>query len=707
MTTATASVVTVQDRLDGATERYGVVLEQVFWTFVLVSWIPVIYALSLFPSSDASGSTGPLPIVVPSLNYYGHPYLNVMSIGTALSAAIALLLRKPYYLASLIFPIMCNFIPVFNDDVALSPQEAVIYTAFLVCFLVSVFTFMRFGHFLSPSFGMFSFVLVVDALIINLVNWFFESANIPSVFELAFSKVAPNILAALLFVVSAVLLRVVYLAIDHNREFFASLHRAGDLRAAMRKAAILWSPMFAIFLAATAFYAVIFYYSGRAYVSNVVGYVQTNGLVDPSSAPPPDSLPIPQTTEEATTYLERAHTLTIKEGVDATARNLEVTANENVQAASDQAVEGMRAKLPERAPGTNTHGCGWLDLKCHFMNLVKSITNSIYQSFRRDFLNELDRRLDAAAARAGSDIAAFKAAATEEVNDLADTFSKRVEVGLQSSFRGYEIASWIALLYSLIILIKTYLIVFARVIFNAEYSHFASFEAGKMPEAHGEIVIRTSASNNELTWPASDGGLYFVNRSKLGLTNHPASKRRPKPLAAIFTRLANKTWTLNKVDMSKRDRYAGISATPPNSLVEWKLKRNERVIFWFSNFGAMNGDLRIDRIVTFSVAGLAFGRSIYYCAQGPGTLIIRTNNPAIVSGSNKASRSYSTPCFVAWDTRCNFKIDADLTIQDTFRSGVNVRKSRGDHVVVDTAPDEGQKVSTGILMYITNFLLPI
>lgn len=705
MSSAKTSVVTIYDRIDTTKAKYGHVLEQIFWGFVLTSWVPVFYALALFPSTELGISNELLPIVVPTLDTYGHPILNFANFGVVAGIIIALIIGRPRYLYCLLFPLFCNLIPTFSDQGSLNWEQALTYGLFLLSFILSLATFIRFGHLLSPSFGLFSLVLILDASVITIIHWNFNDVNIPSVFELAYSNVAPNLPAALLFLISAVLWRVVYLAVEHNRDFFSSLFASGQLLPAAREALKLWLPMPIIFLVATAIYAAIFSYSSQAYIQNAINYVQENGLVDPTTAPEPDNLPPPTTTEEATVFLERAHTLTIKAKVDATATNLGDMANENVQLAADEAVAGMRARMPTRAPGTETRGCGWLDLKCHFMNLIKSITNSIYQSVRRDFLSELDRRLNVAAARAQGDIATFRAQATAEVNQLASLLSQRTEVGLKSSFQSYYLFSWVILIYSIIILIKTYLIVFARVIFNTKYGQFAVFEPGSIPRSHGQIGVRTNATSNELKLPTTDTTTYFVSR-KLGLANHPQSKRRPKPLAAIFTRIANRAWVLNRVDMSNRSTYAGLTVSPPNSLVEWQLKKDERVIFWFNNFGAMSGELQIDRVVTLSVAGLVFGRMIYYCAQGPGKLILRTNNPAIVSGQ-KAARSYTTPCFVAWDTRCRFKVDANLTINDTFRSGVNVKKSTGDNVIVDTAPDEGQKMTTGILTYVTSFLLPI
>jgi hypothetical protein len=712
MRSTRASVVTISDRLDTTKSRYGNILQQVFWAFVLASWVPVFYALALFPSTDPAVSTqGLLPIVVPTLRAYGHWAVNFANLGVVASLIIALVLGKPQYLLCLLFPLVCNFIPEFSDRVALNWEQALIYGAFILSFALAVGAFIRFGHLMAPSFGIFASVLLLDALVVTGFNWLPGEGSIASIFTLAYANVAPNPLAALLFLISALLLRIVFLAIDHNREFFVTLRKSGDLWPAARETLVLWLPMPVVFLLASGLYAVIFHYTGEAYVQNIVAHVQSpeNGLVDPSSLDPAanaaDYRALPTTREDATVYLERAHLLTIRAQIDARAHGLQGMAIENIDQAADEAASGIRSRMPERAPGTETSGCGWLDFGCHFMNLVKSITNSIYQSVRKDLLDEMDRRLDAAAARAGGDIEKFRVEATQEADNLARLFSQRVEVGLKSGFEAYRIVSQIALIYSIIILIKTYLIVFARVIFNAKHPHFAAFEPGKIPDSHGQITVRTTPASNEFRIPAADTKTYFVGR-RLGLANHPQSKRHPRPLAAIFTRIANCAWVLNKVDMSKRDSYVGLTVSPPNSLVEWQLKKGERVIFWFSNFGAMSGDLQIDRIVTLSVAGLAFGRMIYYCAEGPGTLVLRTNNPAIVSGP-KASRSYSTPCFIAWDTRCQFKIDANLTVNDTFRSGINVKKSAGDSVVVDTAPDGRQHMTTGILTYIKNFLLPI
>ena len=365
--------------------------------------------------------------------------------------------------------------------------------------------------------------------------------------------------------------------------------------------------------------------------------------------------------------------------------------------------------MPTRAPGTQTRSCKWHDFGCHFMNFVKSTTNSVYQSFRRDFLAKLQRRLDAAKASAGENTAAYKDAATAAINEEMAAFGRKLDAGVAGAFSGYRIVKLVFLFYSLIVLLKSYMVVLARVLFHPDAGLKANILDGKIPDSQGQVRV---SKEGDLIFPSgSKAKIYLAPRIKV--SNCPTGARIPMAFSALLPRLANRTWQMKLIDLTGRKRQAVLSLKAPSSLIEWSLKKGERVIFGFDSFGGVGAGTKMGRLVTLNLAGLIFGRFVYYYAEGPGSLILTTNNAAIVAGgkktgqARKASQSYVPGSFIAWNMRCRFSVDSNLTVNDTFRSSVMVQKTTGDHVVIDTESWQGRRVVSGILSYVRTFLLPI
>ncbi len=121
----------------------------------------------------------------------------------------------------------------------------------------------------------------------------------------------------------------------------------------------------------------------------------------------------------------------------------------------------------------------------------------------------------------------------------------------------------------------------------------------------------------------------------------------------------------------------------------------------------MGETVKVRRVASLSITTLILGRMIYYVAEGPGVLILRTTAAARISSDPEAHRPAPMPKLVAWAAHTCFGILAAQTTTDTFLSGYNLKTGDKDTVIWDTSTRRGNGPGTGILRFAKSFLLPI
>lgn len=680
---------------------------QALWLLVMLSWLPIMGATSLSPLAVADG-TAMLRLPVPNAELWGPladlvPWVSPFAVLFVGGALVAWGLGQRALAYALCLGLALDFVPdISGVPLPETSAEALRYWLMAggvaLAFATSVTLVAIYGRLRSPAFLGFIGLVVYESAVIGAV----ASATAldtdtawraPSLLGRIFEVFAPNPAVLLVGLFIFVALRLFFKAVQDNDEILLELRVDGRLGASLFHALRLWLPMLAIFAVLTVGYSAMW---------RGLDHVAAETALTHADVPVPAE---PLTFEEALVYIQTEQTKQWQAELDEQSLATQEQANGLVRDTAQETSDFVEAKLPERAPGTNTQSCGW-NLKCHFMNLVKSIANSIYQGVRQGILDSLEVRLEKAEAEAGRGTEAFRQRAVAEVDAALIIYRDTTTASVGHSFSMLHAVSVLLLIYSLMVLFKTYLIVLSRVILHPDEERVASLATGRVPSSHG---MTRASQKGALAFGKSRRDVLYLKRDT-ALFCLPTSARVPMPFRAFVSRILNRAWRMQKVDLSQATKVSGLTMPPPASLVEWTLRSNEQVVFEWSHFVGMSNTVRIKRLLSFNLANLIFGRAMVHYAQGPGVLILKTNASAILprgaggKTSTRAARSYGPGCFVARDVHAGFRVDSDLS--EVMRGNYLVSKSSGDTVLIDPMPTDGGAASFGILRYARTFLLP-
>lgn len=350
-----------------------------------------------------------------------------------------------------------------------------------------------------------------------------------------------------------------------------------------------------------------------------------------------------------------------------------------------------------------------LRAKCVVKKSIADDVNGAMLKLRREMINAVVETIEGPASEGAesADQAMLKALALTQTQ--FDGFTAASVGAIKRGFQTWRNVSLLATLYSLIILFKTFLIVFSRVIFSPKIAPdlAAPFLAEDCPEGPPRLTRHAQL----LCIPVSVPDAHFVSRWGVTLEGPPPARRRPLGLRFPITRMLTRTWSMNRIDGGRdpadHEFDAHLKVDEPAELVSWRLREGEQVVFRFQDFVGMGETVKVRRVASLSITTLILGRMIYYVAEGPGLLILRTTAAARISSDPEAQRPAPMPKLVAWAANTCFGILAAQTTVDTFLSGYNLKTGASDTVIWDTSTRRGNGPGTGILRFVKSFLLPI
>ena len=672
---------------------------QVLWFLVFLSWVPVIGTNSLDIGVLLSGE-GCVYLPMPVVHMFaGGPLKSVpvsdlgllLAVGGVIAAALrtralSLALIAGLGIEGVRFVTGCG--DVSASEIYLVPRQVAVALSFTGVAL-SILIFVIHGHVLSAGFVALG-VLVIWEAMASAAGATVRLDEVPSMLSLIFEGSAPNPAIFLCVTLSLVIARVLCRIVQDNEVIIMQLRIDGRLIVAMFQAFRLWLPILGIFLVLALGYntgwRLIDHHAGAMLVKNSRS---CQPMGDVSVAEAIDCLD-----KENIRFLRKKFQDSLS-GADALAMDT-----------AKKIYTFVEVNLPGRAPGTTTEECKFFDFVCRVTNLAKSIANSIYQTLRQNFLEKLKTKLEGLEREVDQGAEAFRERAMRDLDSALTDLRARSKMAIGLTFATLRALSFALLLYSLLVLLKTYLIVLARVVLHTDWGLVAKLEDGSAPNTHGDA----RASKDGYLWFGKDRRDVLFAAHDIEVVNAPSGGRIPMPFTAILSRLVNRTWRMQRIDLGKRRSAVALTRKHPACLVEWTLRCDECVLFHPAHFAGFAEGTRIKRLVSFNLANVIFGRVITHCAIGQGTLLLRTRNTAILSRSTsgrasvRAGRSYKPRCFVARDIRAGFCIDSDLN--DVMRGNLTLRKLRGDNVVIDTEADKGLRGGFGLLRHARTFLVP-
>ncbi len=366
-------------------------------------------------------------------------------------------------------------------------------------------------------------------------------------------------------------------------------------------------------------------------------------------------------------------------------------------------------KIVPEDTGMKTSSCGLFKLSCHAANIVIGELNHAYDVKRGEseveFVNYVSTNADTSA----KGFRTFTGKMQTRIQKQLNLYERETRSAIEKVQIAVSTISQILLLWLIVVGIKSFLFVFARVIFDQStdievdlLEHDGAARQGRVRQVQ-EVDIPADYPHT----------LYYkANYQPLG----PAPRFSiPQWYASVLSRLRFGAWNMSQVVMPLADKNrVTFNSIEGEHLVDWSLEEGEEVVFSYRNFVAMNENIELRTVISLRVATLLLGRIVFHtarCKNGEGRLLLRTRGKPATA--EQVRQSIPVARLVAWNRYARFSVDSHLTTADIFLNGFNLRRSMGEDgsqpqgilIVEADARDGG--ILVGTLRFAKTFLLPI
>ena len=348
-------------------------------------------------------------------------------------------------------------------------------------------------------------------------------------------------------------------------------------------------------------------------------------------------------------------------------------------------------------------------LKCEASNLVKGILTDAYVRLR----SNAERRFIAKARGLADNgvVTAQKAVsrAVEMLKGQLDAMRAELRDVVNAAYQTTKVIQLIFTAWLIVIAIKSFLYVLARVIFDKSTDIHVDLVEDEISAKQGKV-----RHHQEIEIPGDyPYTMYYKsNFQPLG----PAPRFSiPQWWSSLLSRLRFGAWSMSRVDMPCEDAQGlTFNAIEAEYLVDWEMEEGEEVVFGYDNFVAMNENVELRTVISLRVATMLMGRFVFHtarCKGGPGRLILRTRGKPATA--EQVRQSIPASRLIAWNRYARFSVDSHLTRTDIFLNGFNLRRSEVDDdqrpqgIIVVEADARSGSIMTGTLRFAKNFLLPI
>ncbi|WP_375573429.1 hypothetical protein ABWH92_07120 [Ahrensia marina] len=694
-------------------------LTELAWFLTFLSWIPIITGTNSHPILGWLGlSDSATYLLAEQRSLIAEP-LGLYTVCTALAVWLAWRLRsRVFALATVSLALSC-FVFLFSDNSAADFIYLPLYYAHVALCTIMMLLFVSFGRILSTSFLAFVALLLVDATIYSVTETYWL-ATVPidtpwpgepvTLFGQVLNGYAPSLGKVAVFVFSIALMRLIFMAYRDNRTMAKAL---GGKRIweTFKPTVGLWWPVLAVFIVMTFVYSFL---AGRA-ENALMCQLEPDFVVEVA-------ILTSSGTQIEQRCIPRGHATlesTLQSYLDAQYAQMEnqlnQAINEAVRAsnqATDNAPDAIVGRIEEttagRLPGTRHKRCGWDIVVCPIGNGLRSMANASYQKSRTAAIRDLDQELNALATEFEGDVEGYEAAAKAAVTHRLDQAKRTTQTANSGAFAIYRFASYLLLLYSGILLLKTFLMVFARVLFDPAGKHSMSAHFTEDPSKSGQGTLKVKKTEILVRKDVRDDRFYAYG--SVQISGPKKARSFVLGLRFLITRLLSRRFSFLHVPgkrTARTDHSVKLNVEAPNQLIEWTLKPGERVFFRFPDLVGFSDTVDFGRLASMSVTTLYFGRIFHYYAKGPGTLYFKTKAKPVTSAERSGNRPFDPALLVAWTAPIRFFVDAKLDIRNTFLSSYNLCWDKAGHYLRDTSPTREGGTTTGIIRFVKHFLLPI
>jgi hypothetical protein len=330
-------------------------------------------------------------------------------------------------------------------------------------------------------------------------------------------------------------------------------------------------------------------------------------------------------------------------------------------------------------------------------NVTKKSNETIKNSIN-SIANSIENKLDEILKKAG------------EITDESITKAKKVIKPTLEKARikslGIILNSYYTLLSVKLVLdillilaiIKSFLYILARVIFKKNSGSIFSLD---FDETDNNGKLKKYDRNYNI--PGQSQETFYVKRSVALNGPHPRISF-PQFFKCFIARVFTGNLGLDKIDMSEQQQMATFSQEGGREFVEYKLKKGEKCVFMFKSFVGMSSTIKLRTEYSFQLPAFLFERIRFRVAEGPGTLILKTNGGCTISPENGSKKSVALSRIIAFQKKSKFAVASNLQVMDVFFSNFHLEKQNSSNIIIDGVNDKSKRM--GVIRFFLRFFIP-
>lgn len=362
------------------------------------------------------------------------------------------------------------------------------------------------------------------------------------------------------------------------------------------------------------------------------------------------------------------------------------------------------------------YSCGIFSVSCRAKRMAIRLTNNIYTTTRSSVYGKLTQSLDKVEMDYVEKREEGTRLAKSQLSTALATIKDQTKQGVWGFFRTLDLTRLISSFLFMIAIVKSALFVFSRFAFHTDSGTpipTMGFESDIDATEIQPLPPKTSTLGH---FVLEKEGSYFVRK---GRDVDNANKRwilPPQPLSAPISRIFsgdglpkgrfNGRYFLRRFEVLKGNpEKRAFTSTNGREFVIWELAEKQQLFFHFRDFEAMSSTLKIRSVVSLRLTTMFFGRMFFSSVVGPGTIILLAHGKPVISEKAEEKKSFESARLLAWLSTARFAISSHLGPMDIYMSSFQLLPADGRQVVYDA--DTGTGGGTGAIRFLPAFLLPV
>ncbi|MDF2368203.1 AIM24 family protein [Sneathiella sp.] len=362
--------------------------------------------------------------------------------------------------------------------------------------------------------------------------------------------------------------------------------------------------------------------------------------------------------------------------------------------------------LTQSVPSLNLPTCKLHQIECHVTRKVKIAIIDAYDFIRdrqRARLNDLTSGL---ATLTGEEADKRLREIELYLSTTLDATKRSVRNVIADVFWTVRSLNLLATMILIVAAVKSFAYILSRVAFKSEAGKALPIESlgPGLEAAAGPSPSIQSGFDPEYIFRPDDFGKYYI-KPALSPSGSSQGIAWPQPHKAILRRLFSGTYKMVKVDPHEDlSDTISIQTSQGRQFLEWNLKPGERVYFSQGNLAAFSETIRLETHISLCLTAMAFGRMFFSVAEGPGKLVLRTFGKPEIYTSKDNSRAIDPLRFIGWSDSAHFHINSSSSLENIYFHSAQIRFSHGGAAIGDVS--ENGKRGAGAIRFIPPVFLP-